>query len=162
MSRRWTVGVGLSLLLSAEMVTVYAEGQTSQANSQTDASSVSSTVTAVDVDDIRPSITVTDGNGKAVNVSVDRSSTKVTLQNAGGQLSDLKVGQHIQVTGTYKAIIDRVVAKTISIVQEPTAAASASTTSSTASTQRNSTSAASTAAKPTPSVLKSIPESEER
>ncbi len=155
MTPRVTIGLAVVLLCGS----LASEGR---AESQSTSSSISGTITSLELDAIAPTVTVTDSSKKLSMVLVDRYSTTVTKQNHSAQLSDLKVGQQVQVTGTYKAIVDRIVAKTIAITQEPTAAPASSTAATTVTSAKTGspTAASSTAVKAAPTVLKSIPKSE--
>ena len=153
MQRRWALGFGVGLLVSsAGGIIVFAESQTSQTSAQTDLTSLSGTVTAVNLDDLHPSITVGDGLGNNTDIMVDRASTRVVLQGAGGQLSDLAVGQHVLINGRYMHYAGQLVAKSITVAQIEKVAEPATLVKATTDSDTKSRSA--------PRSLRSIPESE--
>ena len=61
----------------------------------------------------------THGLGRGSMAGVNRYSTAVTAQNRSAALSDLKVGQQVQITGRYLSHVGRFVASAIAITQEP-------------------------------------------
>ena len=137
------------LCLGGVISSIYAASpasQSSQSKSQSVASSsITGTVTAVDIEALSPYVTVVDSNGKTSTVSVD-ASTVVTKQNHDGALSDLRPGQQAQISGRYMTHVGRFIARSIPITQEPIQTTSSSV---------QPTAASSTKTKSTPTVLRS-------
>ena len=130
MKRAWIMSMGIGLLVwHAGLRVLAAESQSSSSS----ASSVSGTVTAVDVDGLSPSLTISDASGKTTTVTIDRAGTTVSGPNGSGALSDVKEGQQVQVSGRYMTYVGQIVAKSITISQAPAQTAAAAPPKTTAS-----------------------------
>ena len=146
MTREWMMRIGVGLLVwHGGLMALAAESPSGTSSS----SSVSGTVTAVDVDGLSPSVTVSDASGKTTTVTIDRANTTVSGPAGSGALSDLKEGQQVQISGRYMTYVGQIVAKSITISQAAAPAAAAAPTKPAAS------SAAKPAATSTLRVLKS-------
>ena len=121
----WTIGV-LVVLEMAGGHTLVAEANTqgSQTSTQGSTFSITGVVTSLDLNSFSPTLIVTDGNGKAITLLVDAYNTAVNgSQGSGKQLSDLAVGQEVQVTGRNMSHVGRFTAKSITITKESVQAA---------------------------------------
>ncbi len=158
MAQRWAITLILVLAVLSAPLPVNAESQGSGQTSPTQnvPTSISGTITTLDVSSLSPSLTVADSSGKIFPVWADSATTVSTSQGQKGYLSDLKIGQQVQIGGRYMAYAGSFTAESITITQQPTAP----TPPPSASTAP--VSSANTKSSSLPRVLKSIPDAEKQ
>ncbi len=125
MKRGWTIGVLVVLAMAGgHTVVAGANPQDSQPSVPSATFSITGVISSLDLNSFSPTLIVTDGSGKATTIMVDVYRTAVSSsQGSGKQLSDLAVGQEVQVTGRNMSHVGRFTAKSITITKESVQAA---------------------------------------
>ena len=114
MSRRWVLLLAVAVWLAGGRAAAAAESQTPP-----DPSAASGTITAIDLDEL--TMTIADAKGVPTTVLLDSEGTLVSGVGHEERLRHLKVGQQVRVSGRYMVYVGRLMAKVVSVTQEPPA-----------------------------------------
>ena len=120
------VGVSSMVCAAESSSTMPAAPASSVSTPTPQTSAQEGSITALDLKSAAPSIQVTGKEGKVWTLAIDPLATTVWENGMPAKWDSLKVGSHVKVRYTEKS--GKVVAKSIQLVQEPSASEASSTT----------------------------------